>query len=146
MDGPQAISHYVQHVAVLIARQSDQALQAQLGIGLSQYRILQAVQANPSVQQKQIARLLGQTEASVSRQIKAMTSKGLISADANPDNRREHVTVILLKGERLVESGTQLIAQELGPLLQPLSGREQATLLELLKSLSERTMTTETIG
>jgi DNA-binding MarR family transcriptional regulator len=135
MDDAQAISYYLQHLAVLIGRQSDQVLQEQLGIGMSQFRILQAVQANPSVQQKQVASLLGQTEASVSRQVKLMMTRGMISAEANPQNRREHITVILPKGERLLEAGVQVLANYHGPAFQSLSGRQQAKLVELLSEL-----------
>jgi len=117
---------------VLIGRQSDQVLQEQLGIGLSQFRILQTLQTNPSVQQKQIASLLGQTEASISRQVKLMQAKGMITIQVNSQNRREHLTVLLPKGERLLEVGAQLISQYHEPALAGLKPKEREALLSLL--------------
>jgi DNA-binding MarR family transcriptional regulator len=131
----QTISYYLQHMAVLLARQSDQVLQEQLGIGMSQFRILQTLQANPSIQQKQIASLLGQTEASISRQVKLMQARGMIVAEANPQNRREHLTVLLPKGERLLEAGAQVLEQYHEPAFAGLSRKDQAKLAELLSRL-----------
>jgi DNA-binding MarR family transcriptional regulator len=135
MDPAQAITYYIQHLAVLTGRQSDQILQEQLGIGMSQYRILEVLQTNPSVQQKQIASLLGQTEASISRQVKIMQDKSMISAQANPQNRREHLTTLLPKGERLLEVGTEVLAQYHRPAIDSLSGKEQVNLLKHLSQL-----------
>lgn len=131
----RAIVYYIQHLAVLINRQSDQVLQEQLGIGLSQFRILQVVSTNPSIQQKQIASLLGQTEASISRQIKLMLGRGLIAIEPGPQDRREHLTVLLPKGERLLEAGTRVVAQYHEPALASLKPKEQDALLRLLAEL-----------
>lgn len=135
MDPSQAIVYYIQHLAVLTSRQSDQILQEQLGIGMSQYKILQVLQTNPSVQQKQIASLLGQTEASISRQVKLMQDKMMISAQANPQNRREHLTTLLPKGLRLLEVGTEVLAQYHRPATDILSAKEQNVLLKHLAEL-----------
>ena len=135
MDPSQAILYYLQHLSVLTSRQSDQVLQEQLGIGMSQYRILQVLQGNPSVQQKQIASLLGQTEASISRQVKLMQDRSMIVAEANPQNKREHLTTLLPKGERLLEVGTQVLLQYHRPGIESLSSKDQATLVKLLAQL-----------
>jgi DNA-binding MarR family transcriptional regulator len=134
-DDTQAILYYVQHLATLLSRQSDQVLQEQLGIGLSQFRILQALQTNPLVQQKQIASLLGQTEASVSRQINLLQTKGTIAVRTGLRDRREHIAVVLPKGERLLEAGLQLITQYHRPMFEGLKLREREQLLELLGRL-----------
>ena len=149
MDSQQAILYYIQQVAILIHRQSDQVLQERLGMGVSQYRILRAVQANPSVQQKQIAGLLGQTEASISRQIKLMRQRGMISVRANPDNKREHLTMLQPRGERLLEVASQTLAQYHAPTMGLLSDKDQAQLAKMLRGLHSGLSTidgTETSG
>lgn len=145
MESTQAILYYIQHLAVLIHRQSDQVLQEQLGIGVSQYRILQVLQNNPSIQQKQIAGLLGQTEASISRQVKLMQRKAMIIAQANPQNRREHLTTLLPKGERLLEAGRQVLLQYHSPSLEALSHKEREALAKLLGRLQTNLQSEETV-
>lgn len=135
MEPTLAILYQLQHLAILANRQSDQVLQEQLGIGMSQYRILQVLAANPSIQQKQIASLLGQTEASISRQVKLMQSKSMIVARVNPKNRREHRTTLLPLGERLLDAGTQVLLKYYQPLMQGMGHKEQAQLLRSLGSL-----------
>lgn len=135
MESSQAILDNLQHLALLTHRQSDQVLQEQLGIGMSQYRILQALQSNPAVQQKHLATRLGQTEASISRQIKLMQDRSMVSVQVNPDNKREHQTALLLKGQRLLQEGTQVLARCHYPALQSLSASEQSKLLQLLTKL-----------
>jgi DNA-binding MarR family transcriptional regulator len=131
-DTARAVLYYIQHLAVLVGRQSDQILQEQLGLGLSQFRILQTLQTNPYVQQKQIASLLGQTEPSISRQVKLMQERGLIVSKTNAQNKREHLAVITAKGERLLRAGTQIITEYHEPDLQTLKSKEQSVLLDLL--------------
>jgi DNA-binding MarR family transcriptional regulator len=134
-DTTQGILYYVQHLAVLIGRQSDQILQEQLGIGLSQFRILQTLQANTAIQQKQVASLLGLTEASVSRQAKIMLTKGMIFAKVNPQNRREHLLVISPKGERLLAAGVQIVSQYHYPTMDKLKAKDRNAFLERLMQL-----------
>lgn len=137
MEPTQAILYYIQHLAVLLHRQSDQVLQEQLGIGVSQYRILQVLQNSPSIQQKQIANLLGQTEASISRQVKLMQQRAMLVAQVNPQNRREHLTTLLPKGERLLAAGAQVLLHYHKPSLDSLSSKDQAALAKLLAQLHQ---------
>ncbi len=131
----EALDFFIQHVATLLGRQSDQVLQEQLGIGLSQYKILRILQDNSQVQQRQIADLLGQTEASISRQIKLLTGKQMINSQANPVNRREHLTTLTPRGTRILEAANTVLEQYHAATLNTLSTKEQATLLKLLGTL-----------
>ena len=72
------IGYLLQHVSSLLAKQSDQVLQEQLGIGLAQFKILRTLQTEPRTPQREIAFNLGQTEASISRQVKLMIADGLL--------------------------------------------------------------------
>ena len=134
-DTTQGILYYVQHLAVLISKQSDQILQEQLGIGMSQFRILQTLQTNVAIQQKQVASILGLTEASVSRQTKIMLIKGMIYTEVNPQNRREHLMAISPKGERLLEAGAQIISQYHYPTMDKLKAKDKNAFLERLMQL-----------
>ena len=109
------LAYLVEHLAAVIGKQSDQVLLEQLGIGLSQYKILMVLEWNPRVQQKTIADSLGQTEASISRQIKLLQSKGLLSARPDPQNRRKHITAPTTLGMQVTEAATAIMRRSFGP-------------------------------
>lgn len=129
------IGYLLQHVSNTLARQSDQALQDQLGIGFSQFKILMALQWNPEVQQKHIAEALGQTEASISRQIKLMHELGLLTTKVSPKNRREHITTPTTKGVRLTEEALQVLNYYHGPMFDKFSDAQKQQLLETLNTM-----------
>lgn len=109
------LGYLIQHLAAVMGRQSDQVLQEQLGIGLSQFKILMVLEWNPRVQQKAIADSLGQTEASVSRQIKLLKAKKLLVTKQDPQNRRRHITVPTTLGMQLTEAATAIMRRSFGP-------------------------------
>ena len=118
-----------------MARESDQILQEQLGIGLSQYKILRTLESQPHVRQRIIASNLGQTEASISRQIKLLGEKGMLIAEKNPDNLREHLADLTLRGQRIIAAAEQVLAQYHKSLFQALSVRQQEKLGDILRLL-----------
>lgn len=129
------IGYLIQRLAFVLGRQSDQVLQEQLGIGLSQFKILMVLGWQPSVQQRQIADNLGQTEASISRQIKLLKDKGLLTTEISPNNRREHITQPTAKGQRLTEKALEILNNYHAPMFARLGDKQQAQLLEGLTSM-----------
>lgn len=129
------IGYLLQHLSSVLAKQSDQVLQEQLGLGLSQFKILMALQWNPHTQQRQIAETLGQTEASVSRQIKLMIRRGLLSSTVSPDNRREHLTTPTTKGIKLTEVALGLLNRYHAPTFGVLTDKQKAQLAEILVTI-----------
>ena len=53
------LGYLLQHVATMLARQSDQVLQEQLGIGFAQFKILMLLGQEDAHQQREIAVRLG---------------------------------------------------------------------------------------
>ena len=129
------LGYLFEHLSSTFARQSDQVLQEQLGIGLSQYKIMMALQWNPKVRQRKLAQALGQTEASVSRQIKLLHEKAMLVTRINPAERREHLTEITAKGLKVAQAARQVMAKYHAPMLKQLSDRQVAQLIELLTTL-----------
>ncbi len=121
--------------AFRIERQSDQILFEKLGIGFSQYKILHALNKNPRYTQKQLASLLGQTEASVSRQIKIMRENGILSSSINPKNRREHLTLLSTKGLRIHEAAYESLEKYNKKLLENIDDKERKKLESILDKL-----------
>jgi DNA-binding MarR family transcriptional regulator len=128
------LGYLVQHLAAVMGRQSDQVLQEQLGIGLSQFKILMVLEWNPRVQQKAIADSLGQTEASVSRQIKLLKGKKFLVSRQDPQNRRRHITVPTTLGMQVTEAATAIMRRNFGP---EFSGIGDDQLMQLITGLQK---------
>ena len=137
------IGYLIQRLAFVLGRQSDQVLQEQLGIGLSQFKILMVLGWHANVQQRQIADNLGQTEASISRQIKLLKEKGLLTTEISPSNRREHITRPTPKGQRLSEKAIEVLNDYHAPMFSRLRDKQQAELLESLTVMYDFACMTE---
>ena len=127
------IGYLINHLAAVLGRQSDDVLQNQLGIGFSQFKLLMVLQKNPHIQQKQIAESLGQTEASISRQIKLMHEQGLLTTQISAENRRQHITTLTTKGERATEGAMQVLNEYHAPVFAKLSDKQREQLIEALR-------------
>lgn len=129
------VMYLLQHIGTILERQFDQALLEQLGIGTSQYRILVSLAAHPDSSQKQLAAHLGQTEASISRQVRVLQAKGLIDIRVHPTSRRERVTNLSARGETVSTAAKELYAQTATNLLGTLNGKQQKTFREILSTV-----------
>jgi DNA-binding MarR family transcriptional regulator len=130
-----SISLLIQNVATLLAKQSDQVLQEQLGIGMAQFRILKIVQSNQRLLQRHIADALGQTEASISRQVKILHQKQLLQTQINPKNRREHITTLTAKGFQITEAAMNVLQAAQSPLVDGMTEKQQLELTKLLDTV-----------
>jgi DNA-binding MarR family transcriptional regulator len=126
----------LQRLTFRIERNFDQILFEKFGIGFSQYKILEALDKNPKYTQKQLSSLLGQTEASVSRQIKILRSDGLISTTINPKNRREHITIISPKGGRIHDAAYSSLEIFSKKILESIDSKEKSRLSSLISKIS----------
>lgn len=140
------IGYLFHHIAVTVSMQSDKVLQDKLGIGFSKYKILLALQANSNIRQKQIAELLGQTEASISRQIKLMHEEGLLQTRIRPENKREHITTLTPKGDKFAEEATAILNQYHAPLYESISYQQQQQFVEILHSMHNSVCRNQRIG
>lgn len=131
------IGYLLQHLAFTMSRQNDQILQERLGIGFSQFKILMVLERNPHIQQRQIADALGQTEASISRQIRLMVDKGLLQSTVSPQNRREHITTPTNKGVRLTEEAMVILNGFHAPMFERFSENDREQLLKVLSGMHE---------
>lgn len=132
------IGYLLNHLAFVLSRQSDQTLQERLAIGFSQFKIMMVLQWDPHIRQRQIADRLGQTEASISRQIKLLHEEGLLSTQISPKNRREHITTLTAKGQRLTEKARNVLNDYHSPVFNSLSAKDQQKLIELLSRMHQK--------
>ena len=134
-----SIGYLLQHTASILTRQSDQVLQERLGIGMSQYKLLMMLQNSPNTQQRKLAECLGQTEASISRQIKLLCEKGMMTIKVNPKSRREHIAVLTPRGSKMTDAASDVLEQYHGPILDQLSEKQQQQLIEMLTVIHQNT-------
>jgi DNA-binding MarR family transcriptional regulator len=119
----------------VLHRQSDQSLQERLGIGLSQFKILMILQWQPHIAQRQLADCLGQTEASISRQVKLLHEKGMLVTHIDPAERRRHLTTPTAKGIKIIQAAHEVVAQYYAPIFELLNSKEQEQFFAILKRL-----------
>jgi len=129
------LGYLLHHLSFTVDRQSDQILLERLGIGFSQFKILMALRSEEGVRQKQIADYLGQTEASISRQIKIMQNKGLLKSRVSPISKRAHITILTPKGLSLADEALDTLNHYHGPMFARLSAKQQSNLSEILNAM-----------
>ncbi len=133
---PQADTGYLlYHVANALYGQSDQALQEQLGIGLSQLRILSLLAWQTNLTQKELSDLLGQTEASISRQVALLETKQLLQTKTDPDERRRHLVAPTAKGLKVTQAAREALTACHKPIFGSLSEKQQHQFAEILEAL-----------
>lgn len=115
----------------VLLRYADLLLQKRFGFGYSHFKIMVALHARPDCMQASVAHFLGQTEASVSRQLKLMVKQGLAESRQNPTNRREHVIHLSTKGEQLLTEAQGYLESEHAPVFGKLTEHEQQVFMEL---------------
>ena len=119
----------------IIDHQSDEVLHRELGLGFSQFKILMAAKHSLGLKQNDIAKHLGQTEASVSRQIKLMKADGLLSVQVDPENRRARSIVMTDRGADLGKRCVEVLEQTHASVFGSLGFSEQKLMRELLERL-----------
>lgn len=128
----------LQQVSATLSYAGDQLLQAELGIGMSQFRVLTAVQAHGHCRQKDIAARLGQTEASISRQVRIMDMEGLLRINQRPDNRRERLVSLTPRGDRVARQAAELLDECYQPVFAQLDVAQKQNLAKTLQVIQEQ--------
>lgn len=126
------IGYLLHRVGFALDRHSDQVLRERLGIGFSQFKILMVLEENNGAHQRLIAETLGQTEASISRQIGLMVADGMVISRKGARNKREHSIFPTNKGELMTERAIKILNDYHAPMFQRLSEKQQQQLLESL--------------
>lgn len=125
-------------IGALMERASDQVLFEEFGIGFSQFKILFALQHHQDVQQKQIAHFLGQTEASVSRQIKLLKAAKFIEVRLGKDDKKKHYITLTTRGSEVAKDALGVLNAYYEPILAVLSADEQLDLGPKLGKIHDR--------
>ena len=133
-----SIGYALHQLVFILDKQSDEALHTNLGIGYSQFKILMAAKKRSGLKQNDIASYLGQTEASVSRQIKLLKNDGMLAVRTDPANRRARSIVLTDKGTQFAKQCVTVLEQAHAATFGSLSFAEQKMMHELLDRLTTK--------
>lgn len=125
----------IHRLAFLLEKRADESLKTQLGIGFAQYKVLEAINQNMLARQNMVAEMLDQTEASISRQIKILQKKGLITVITVMGNKRAKELSLTRVGEEIVRNAEDVIDVSQAQVMGGLSYQEQRLLQELFERM-----------
>lgn len=131
------IGSLLHKVSKRLDRVSDQVLLERLGIGLSQFRVLLYLLNGDGISQSLVAETLGQSEPSISRQVRILQQKGLAVVRRNASSRRDRLVFLTQKGARLAEKSVAVLNEYHAPLFAELNQKQQAQLVETLRTMQE---------
>lgn len=86
----------------------DDAIKDRVGVGLAQYKVLEAIQYKGIAKQNELASMLRQTEAGISRQVKLLYKKGLLVYANESKSGGSDVTLTRI-GEEIVRLAYQVV-------------------------------------
>lgn len=125
-------------LSFVLEKRADEALKRELDIGFAQYKVLEAINQNTLTKQNAVAEMLDQTEASISRQVKILQKKGLITIDDVMGNRRARELSLTRVGEDLVRSAEHILdSLQQQTVMSDFSAKDQQVLSVLYSRMLE---------
>jgi DNA-binding MarR family transcriptional regulator len=128
----------IHRLAFLLEKRADESLKEQLGIGVAQFKVLEAIGRNMLAKQNNIAELLDQTEASISRQVKILERKGLIIIGTVMDNKRARELSLTERGEEMLGHSEEILDLTQAQVMGSLSYQEQRHFQELFERMTAK--------
>ncbi|HVX58616.1 MAG TPA: MarR family winged helix-turn-helix transcriptional regulator [Candidatus Saccharimonadales bacterium] len=116
------------HLSFILQQLADDLLIREVGISVSQARIMSALDISRPSLQNHVAQSLSQTEANISRQLKAMKSRGLVTVEKNKKDGRARDVRLTVKGRESYERAASLLGREIANLISS-TGIRTANLL-----------------
>lgn len=100
------------HLAYILQQQADELLLREIGISLSHVRIMSGLSIGLAKSQRALAAELSQTEANVSRQLKAMKKQGLVTVEKNKKDGRTRDVRLTQKGQVSYQTAVKLLRKQ----------------------------------
>lgn len=129
----------MQKIAFLLEKKADESLNENLDIGFAQYKVLEAINQNSLARQNMVAEMLDQTEASISRQIRILEKKGMITVVNVMGNKRARELSLTRVGEETVLQAGNILSVMQEQTMEGLSFKDQNYLLNLFETMLENT-------
>ncbi len=127
-------AYLIHEIGQLLTAESDQILLERFGIGFSQYKVLLCLEERSGIPQKQIAKQLSQTEASVSRQITVLFRKKLVVIKTGKDGR-QNLVFPTSRGVEVITKATKALRDYDFPIFEDLNSKQQKILHDTLNNI-----------
>jgi len=114
---------------------TDNILNKELRIGLSQFRILMVLAKHPESSQRTIAEFWNITEASANRQITNLSREKLITKKVNPRSKREHLLTLTSAGKEKIDRAISLMDKLFEKKFKTVEAKDRKLLADLLQNL-----------
>lgn len=102
------IPYLLQHISSVLDKQFATELEENVGITLSQLRVINALQQQPHAQQSVIAEFLGQSESAISRQVALLEEDGYIMRKKNPNDGRQRLILLCPEAIQAASAGARI--------------------------------------
>ena len=129
-------AYMIHEVAQRLTAESDQILLERFGIGFSQLKVLLCLEERSGIPQKQIAKQLSQTEASISRQITVLFRKNLVVIKTGKDSRK-NLVFPTSRGVEVIIKATKALRDYNFPIFDDLSPKQEKLLHETLQKINK---------
>lgn len=126
--------HYIrrlQQIAVAIFLQETD----QHNLTPVQYAALETVSHVPNIDQKTLARTIGQDTSTIGGVIDRLESRGLMQRNPSENDRRVHLLSLTPEGDKVLEQVFPLVVQAQERILGPLSSKDRAEFMRIIKAL-----------
>src|SRR5580693_1341321 len=105
------------------------------GLSLAQFRTLQRIRRQPTINLSVLADHLGVSLPSASRMVTGLVEKGLLGRKGNLGDRRQMALALTRRGEGVLEAARRATQQCVESQISSLSGHQRTTLMEAMDVL-----------
>jgi DNA-binding MarR family transcriptional regulator len=126
--------HYIrrlQQIAVAIFLQETE----KFNLTPVQYAALETISHVPNIDQKTLARTIGQDTSTIGGVIDRLESRGLVQRNASESDRRVHLLSLTIAGDKALEEVFPLVVQAQERILGPLDSKDRAEFMRIIKML-----------
>lgn len=134
--GPKSKFPPLLHLSYVLQQVAEEDLERETGIGLSAARIMSVLSQKAPLSQRHVAVTLHQTEANVSRQLKAMKGQGLVSISRNKKDSRQRDVMLTAKGAKKCAEAQKVLGKQQRKFLKILNAGEADALETAAHKLS----------
>ena len=127
----ESLAYSLHRLSFILQRISDDNLQANFGLGYSQFKLMIGIKHNPGCEQRELAKFVGLTEAGISRQLRLMHKSGLVTIGVDKKDSRRRQVELSTKGTKLLTDAKKHLEAVHRDLFSSLSDADSEHLIKL---------------